>query len=874
MWTSRARCDQMGGVIVGEQDTLKRCARDRLSPRQCAATLKYRVPNLKDPRKVTAVQTALTTLGHYYGHIDGIAGPGTVAAITRWRRNTRFAGGTKLTDQMIFEMKRQAEAVVSDRKAKQLAEARRTRETKAAEENAAREAKTAQARAETERRRQTAELAERKHKERVARAAAAERKRKAELAARNRRPQLQKASHALKQKRVALVIGNDGYQSLPGLNNAVTDARGMAAKLRGLGFDVILMVDVGRRAFYRAIAAFEQHLSQADVGLVFYAGHGIQAGGRNYLIPANAQIEDEADLPLDGVEAGRILAAMKRAGSRLNIIIMDACRDNPLPSRSRSTSRGLSVTAVPAGLSGTAMVYSAAPGQTAQDGPKGSHGIFTGELLQVLDQPGLKLEDVFKKTARRVAALTHGKQDPWINSSVKGDFIFRPAALAAATPKYAPGNAPKSARRTGSGSAELLFWESIKDSTNPALFQAYLEQYPNGPFAPLARLKISETPTEKVAALPPPSFTVEEMDETMVVLKSANVRASPTTKAEKVGRLRQGADVDVTGTTTVDGRPWWRITHAGGKLAFVWGPLLGRPAEKAPAPLKRPAVGIYSERQPGDSFKDCPDCPEMVVLPPGSFRMGDLNGGLNAMARPVHDVRINHTMAAGKFEISRIEYFTFVTSANHEPKKGCYVQSYGRVKLDPDKNWLEPGLGQTETHPAVCVSWHDADKYVAWLSQRTGHSYRLLTEAEWEYAARAGSTTKYSFGNDEDQLCDHGNGFDIVARGNSSISANVDCQDKFAYTAPVGSYRANKFGLHDMHGNVSEWVSDCNHANYQGAPANGSAWTDAGGCGRHILRGGSFSVSALYIRAAARTSIPPTIRMRGLGFRIARTLSK
>ncbi|MBT6428633.1 MAG: caspase family protein, partial [Rhodospirillaceae bacterium] len=165
-------------------------------------------------------------------------------------------------------------------------------------------------------------------------------------------------------KRVALVIGIDTYETLPALNNARTDARGMATKLRTLGFEVILKLDASRRDLGRALAEFEGKAANADVGLIFYAGHGIQTGGRNYLVSADAQIEVEEDLRLEGIEAGAFLQTMKNAGTRLNIVIMDACRDNPLPKRSRSAARGLTVTQVPSGISGTAIVYAAAPGQT------------------------------------------------------------------------------------------------------------------------------------------------------------------------------------------------------------------------------------------------------------------------------------------------------------------------------------------------------------------------------------------------------------------------------------------------------------------------------------------------------------------------------
>jgi TolB protein len=296
------------------------------------------------------------------------------------------------------------------------------------------------------------------------------------------------ASPALAAKRVALVIGNNNYTTLPNLNNAKKDAEGMASKLRGLGFDVILKTNAGSRTIGRALADFENRLAKADVALVFYAGHGIQANGKNHLIPSDANIEVEEDLRFESVDAQEFLQAMNRAGTPLNIVILDACRDNPLPRRSRSAARGLAIPAAPAGIKGTAIVYSAAPGQTAQDGPRGGHGVFTGALLKVLDEPGLKLEDVFKKTARLVAASTRGKQDPWINSSVKGDFYFKPGHVSTSS-------------SASSADKETVFWQSIKDSDDVDNFLAYLEQYPKGSFAALARIKLKKLKRSRVASL-------------------------------------------------------------------------------------------------------------------------------------------------------------------------------------------------------------------------------------------------------------------------------------------------------------------------------------------------------------------------------------
>ena len=372
-------------------------------------------------------------------------------------------------------------------------------------------------------------------------------------------------SSAEAAKRVALVIGNDSYKSLPDLNNARTDARGMAAKLKELGWSVILKQDASRRDISRSLADFEGRLKDAEVGLVFYAGHGIQKDGANYFVPSNAQIEVEEDLLLEGVEADQFLKTMERAGTPLNIVILDACRDNPLPKRSRSGARGLSAPVIPKGIKGTAILYSAAPGQVAQDGPRGGHGVFTGELLKVLDQPGLKLEEVFKQTATKVAAATNGSQDPWINSSVKGDFFFQERVLAQNT--------------TQSLDKESMFWNSIKDSDNPDAFEAYLAKFPRGIFVSLANIKIKELSKYKKSRLNF-KFKINPINKTLFTRSRVNVRNLPDISSAKIGQFELGMQVRATGAVNVGGDLWYRIKFSG-REGYIFGALLKQKVTKS-----------------------------------------------------------------------------------------------------------------------------------------------------------------------------------------------------------------------------------------------------------------------------------------------------
>jgi uncharacterized caspase-like protein len=230
---------------------------------------------------------------------------------------------------------------------------------------------------------------------------------------------------AAPEARVALVIGNDDYAG-GRLANAVLDARSMADSLRTLGFEVLAHENAGYRDMRRALADFGDRLSADGVGLFYYAGHGLQVNGRNYLVPVDAEIKSERHVSAEAVDAESVLAEMQAAKTRVNIVILDACRDNPFVSRSRGLggiTRGLAF--MPASA-GTYVAYATGPGSVAEDGQPGSNGIYTGELLKALKEPGLRIEDVFKRVRIAVQARTENRQNPWDASSMTGDFFFTP----------------------------------------------------------------------------------------------------------------------------------------------------------------------------------------------------------------------------------------------------------------------------------------------------------------------------------------------------------------------------------------------------------------------------------------------------------------
>lgn len=221
------------------------------------------------------------------------------------------------------------------------------------------------------------------------------------------------------ENRFALVIGNGAYKKSP-LRNPANDAYDMAATLRKLGFDAIHLENANQRSMEDAIREFGRRLRKGGVGLFYFAGHGVQVNGRNYLIPIGAEIEKETDAKYEAVDAGRVLDEMYEAGNGLNIVILDACRDNPFARSFRTTTRGLARMDAP---TGTFISYATAPGSVAADG-RGRNGIFTGHLLKNMRVPGLKIEDVMKEVRNGVILDTGNKQVPWQSSSLTGNFYF------------------------------------------------------------------------------------------------------------------------------------------------------------------------------------------------------------------------------------------------------------------------------------------------------------------------------------------------------------------------------------------------------------------------------------------------------------------
>jgi formylglycine-generating enzyme required for sulfatase activity len=313
-----------------------------------------------------------------------------------------------------------------------------------------------------------------------------------------RRPRVSSPSQT-SVKRLALIIGNNAYETAP-LKNPVNDARAVAKALRESEFVVTAKENLTLNEMKMVMRDFGEQLRAAgreSVGLFYYAGHGVQVQDKNFLIPVDAKITSENDVEFEAVDVGFVIAKMDAAQNSMNIVILDACRDNPFARSFRSMSRGLALMNAPTGI---LIAYATAPGSTAGDG-EGANGLYTEELLTAMRKPGMPVENVFKQVRIKVRERSNGKQVPWESSSLVGNFYFTPPPGVTPTPTPTP--------RPGvdDPALELAFWDAIKNSTDPQDYKDYLEQYPNGRFALLAKRRAGLAPSVSPTPTPTPKPT-------------------------------------------------------------------------------------------------------------------------------------------------------------------------------------------------------------------------------------------------------------------------------------------------------------------------------------------------------------------------------
>lgn len=532
------------------------------------------------------------------------------------------------------------------------------------------------------------------------------------------------------EQRVALIIGNGSYKSSP-LANPVNDATDIAKVLREREFRVTLLTNATKRQMVDAVREFGKDIKRGGVGLFYYAGHGMQIDGRNYLIPIGAEVKSEKDVEFEGLDAGRVLSEMEDAGNRLNLVILDACRDNPFARSFRSTTKGLAKMDAPMG---TLVAYATGPGQTAADGTGSTNGVYTSCLLSLMTEPGLEIGLMFRRVRQLVLDMTNKQQIPWELSSLMGDFYFTPL---------------------GEG-------VTMKDEITPNSMQL--------------------------------SKAEEEMRQKLIADKTAELKALDARIAEKQKGINE----------------------------------MPNPVKEVPLKAQ-PGKAITIDLGSGVMM-------DLVWVPNGEFMMGSPAGETDRFeSETQHKVTLTEGFWMGKYEVTQ----------------GQYKQIMGS---NPSK-FTESG----KDAPVETVSWDNAKEFcgkVTSLMRRTnnkqlatGGECRLPTEAEWEYACRAGTRTRYYTGDSESDL---GRAGWYVSNSGSK-------------THEVGQKTPNAWGLYDMHGNVYEWCEDW-YGEYSGGSISDPKGASSGSS--RVLRGGSWFNLAGSCRSAPRSDRDPERRYNFSGFRV------
>jgi formylglycine-generating enzyme len=643
---------------------------------------------------------------------------------------------------------------------------------------------------------------------------------------------------ASQQRRVALVVGNNAYPQMP-LENAVNDARVMEQTLGQFGFEVRKIENSSLIELAKAVDAFIGQLGSGDVGLFFYAGHSIQIEGENYLVPIDFEATDETVAKYKSYAAEVVRERMEKAGARLNIIVLDACRNNPFR-MSRSASRGLA--AMNSGR-GTLIAFATGPGKTASDNLVGKNGLFTHHLVECLKIPGLSLDEVFNRTRAEVDKASSHEQTPWVVSSVIGDFSFQPEGAPPTVPAVAT---------PPPGSASRLDYSD-------------LERIAANRRQSAARTKEMKTAHDKARFLED-AETLTAAEKAQAWQRFLDSYQADDPQDNEDNRLRELA---------ISRLRYWQEVPAAPRDDSP-----AKPAEKPLRPLASPRpLAAGSRRAPASQVQvKTRQGPltgmEFVWVPGGCYAMGCENNSndCDKDEHPSHEVCVDGFWMASK-EVTVGQFRRFVEATGHrtdaEKNGWSWVYSFTARNWEnkPGINWRNPGFPQDDRHPVVHVSWHDAQAMLRWLGEKSKGQYQLPTEAQWEWACRAGSRSARFWGNQPDDTCRYANVADRSAQERIPAIKAHGCSDGFPFTAPAASFAANGYGLYDMLGNVWEWCQDVyNPSGYSQHQKNNPVYSGSGS-GR-VFRGASWSSEPKDIRCANRFYSAPEGAYYNLGFRL------
>jgi formylglycine-generating enzyme required for sulfatase activity len=647
-------------------------------------------------------------------------------------------------------------------------------------------------------------------------------------------------------RRLALVIGNSAYAGDNFLTNPVNDAKALAKVLRQpeLNFEVISKTNLNRKQMKAAIREFSKRLSEEQgVGLFYFSGHGLQYQGINYLIPIGAQqaLQAAYDLPEETVKMDYVLNAMKTVENKINILILDACRNPP-----RFVKNWYKGDMIPPGLAlpqrtpGASLIaYAAAPGQVALSGEGQGNSPYVKSLMKWIQVPNLSITDALIQVRNEVIETTYQMQEPEFSVALNKPFYFNPQAKTEPTePEYQAEQQrlAKEKAKLQRQQAELQAEQAAEQqrlAQEKAQLQAErdrLAQEREAMQREQARLQAQAQArlAQEREALKQEQARLQAEQERLARERQAvrgkyrlTILATPTGSQIKIMNI---VPRYVPGIALKPGKYDVLVQKPGYMTSRQW---ITIQDQDVSLPVVLAQAKIFRDR-----LKDGSLGPKMVWIKGGSFRMGDIQGGGDSDEKPVHSVSVRR-FAMERYEVTFAEYDKF-------------AEATGRKKPN-DRGW---GRGN---RPVINVSWDDATAYANWLSQQTGHTYRLPTEAQWEYAARAGTTTKYWWGNN-------------IGSNKANCYGNY-CGDKFRYTAPVGSFSPNPFGLYDTVGNVWEWTCSEYENRYNGKESK-CIRQNSGSL--RALRGGAWSFKPRYVRAAFRLRDSRDDRYVTVGLRLSR----
>jgi formylglycine-generating enzyme required for sulfatase activity/uncharacterized caspase-like protein len=718
---------------------------------------------------------------------------------------------------------------------------------------------------------------------------------------------------AAAERRIALVIGMGHYANVPPLPNPPADARSVARSLAKLGFDVDEHIDADYRSLSEAVRAFGIKAQGADVAVIYYAGHGMQVDRENYLVPVDAKLERERDLVYEAMPLKWMLDEVSQART-LGIVILDACRNNPFTerlattaiARSRAVQVGQGLARVDETPKDTLVAMATRADAVAEDG-EGAHSPYTQALLANFDEPGLELGLFFRRVRDAVLKTTRGRQEPFTFGSLGAEpFFFHPLppnhppvvpplppvemsdkgvptrlAISGLTD---PDGDPLVVRISGLpkggtlrlGDRTLLIGDSLTpeqlaqvtftpDGSMTGQAGAFTFVADDGHGATVSGSLFVKIVASNRAPIVEPEVNLQTVSHPLGLHKpidpdggplTVTITAVPTRGAvrkdggivlkvgdrltpDEVTRLVYDPGFATEGDAgtfsyLVDGKGG----QAEGKVHIAVGARSSTGGAPNVAAMREPQTGtqpvaLAPPKPAGSDFRDCDTCPALAQMRSGSFTMGSATG--DPSSRPPHKVSIAKSFYIGRYEVTAGQW------------RACVEAGACKDVQEIDK--------ADDLSPAHNLDWNDAQDYVRWLSGKTGHKYRLPSEAEWEYAARGGTATTYWWG-------------DALGKAKADCS---DCSDPSgkAQPAAVDAFPANPFGLFGTAGGVAEWVADCWFPSHAGAPKDGSS-RDKASCSTRVLRGGSWRNDHSYAASASRFYYDSDVRYVANGFRVVR----